>query len=387
LAVIPDWRDVTKLPTSWVEDVRLSPSQAIWGVYKLLKDHIAPRKSIKALRFEWLCGGEEATGLFARNQHILAAPLVPQAMDMVTRTDRSTTVLSLPFVEHLTLKNCWTSPNTFVCFVTAMKKQALQSLTLHSVSLSAPAEQNVAPGPVNPVNVPAQVQAIGNAQAQAVANLMQMQGMQAGGAQMFAAGINMQQAAQPQMGLPQPIGLGQAQLAGLSQRAAHPNAWLDQPRDGSWAQVIDSITPSNSLASLRYARDIGPEPPVLKPTSLKKIAFNSCGYVRLPLDLDQTMLDPPNPAPLENSAVSKRRNELEQYMMKPQEHTLGTIVNFISENETRTLENAWNLRIGWSSLKNELAAQAIADGMKVPGQGRFRGRIVAQALNSRNFSL
>jgi hypothetical protein len=396
LAVIPDWRDITKLSTSWVEDIRLSPSQAIWGVYKLLKDHIAPQKSIKSFRFEWLCGGEEATGLFARNQLILATPLVPQAMDMVTRIGRPKAVLALPFVEHLTLKNCWISPHIFVRFVTAMKKQALQSLTLHSFSLSAPARHNAPPGPPNPANILGQVQAIGNAQAQAqavqaqaVVNLIQMQGIPAGGPQMIAVGIHMQQDIQPQMGLPQAIGQGQAQAQPVSpsQQAANPNAWLDQPRDGSWAQVIDSITPFNCLASLRYARDVGPEPPVPEPTSLKRVSFNSCGYVRLPLDLDQSMLDPPNPVPVENGAISKRRNELEQYMMKPQEHTLGTIVDFISENEIRTLESAWNLRMGWGSSRRRLAAQAIADGIRVPGRGRFRGSIVTQDIDLRSVSL
>jgi hypothetical protein len=376
LAVIPDWRDIIKLPTSRVEDIRLPPSQAISSVYRLLKDHIAPHKSIESFRFEWLCGGEEATGLFARNQLILAAPLVPQAMDML-KDIGPTTVLGLPFIKHLTLKNCWISPHIFVRFVASMKTQALQSLTLHSISLSAPARQNALSGHDNPAHVPAPMQYVGNTQTQAqqamhvqaVANLMQIQGMHAGGAQTFVPGINMPQAIQPQMGFPQPIGLGQVQ------QATSPDSWLEKPRDGSWAQVIDSITPFSYLAS-RYSRDIDYMPPIPEPTSLKRIDFDSCGYVRLPLDLDQRMLDQPNPAPIENGVISKRRNELEQYMMKPHEHTLGTIVNFISENETWMLESTWNLRIGWGTSKTKLALKAMADGIKEPGQGRFSGTIV-----------
>lgn len=388
LAIIPDWRDIIKLPTSWVDDVRLPPSQAIWGIYQLLKDHIAPRESIKVVHFEWLCGGEEASGLFARNQLILAAPLVPQAMDMVDRTCLTIPILMLPHVEHLSLKNCWISPHVLGRFVHNLQRKALRSLAFHSVSLSAPAPRNTQPGPahihhpqhhiINQANVNFQAQAI------PLPNMAQPQANQAGAAQILGAGFLMQQAftQQQQAGALQHHGQAQGQPGSLNQATPLAFTWLDPPRVGSWAYVIDQITPGETLASLRYARDLGSEPPVSEPTNLKEIIFNSCGYIRLLLDFDQTMLDPPNPAPAETHAVAKRRNEIEQYMMKPQEHTLGIIINYISDDEVKTLERAWNLRMGWGKAGKTLAAHALADGIRAAGQGRFRGKIESLASTS-----
>ena len=384
LAIIPDWREVVKLPTSWVDDVRVPPSQAIWGVYHLLKDHVAPRKSIKTFHFEWLCGGEESPGLFTRNQLLLAAPLVPQAMDMVTRTNLPAAVLKLPYIEHLTLKNCWSSPHILSRFVKTLKKEALKSLILHSISLSAPTPRNAQPGPVN-VNMQHQQHhmmqhAIANFQAQAFPNVAQMQG-QGGVAPAFAAPFIIPHAAllqQQAVALQQPP-QAVAHLGIPGQPAV--NTWLDQPRIGSWAHVIDQISPGETLASLRNFRDLGPAPPTPEPTKLKKIVFNSCGYIRLLLDFDQTMLDPPVPLPADTHAITKRRSDIEQYMMKPQDHTLGVIINYIHEDEARTLENAWSLRMGWGKAGKTLAGQAQADGVRAPGQGRFRGKIEADALS------
>lgn len=377
LAIVPDWRDLIKRPESWVDDVRLPPSQAISGVYQLLKDHIEPRESIKVLHFEWLCGGEEAPGLFARNQHILAAPLVPQAMDMVNGTSLAVPILTLPYVEHLTLKNCWMSPHILGRFVNTLRQQALKTLAFHSVSLSAPAPRNAQPGPAH-MHHP-QHHIIHQANANFQVQVMQLQPNQAGGAINFGAAFHMQQALLPHIGALQPHAQVQGQPGGLNQAAPATFSWLDPPRVGSWAHLIDKTTPGETLASLRYARDLGPEPPAPEPTKLKKIMFNSCGYIRLLLDFDQTMLDPPNPAAADTHAVAKRRSEIEQYMMKPQEHTLGVIINYINEDEVRTLESAWNLRMGWGKSNKILAVQSVADGIRAAGQGRFRGKIESPA--------
>ena len=223
LAVIPDWRDVVKLPTSWVQDLKLPPSQAVSGVFQMLQDQISPRKNIKTLHFEWIGGGEEAPGLFARNQQILAAPLVSKAMDMVNRS-YVPQILSLPYVEHLSLKNCWASPHILTRLGLALKQEALQSLTLDSVSLTASLVHNAQPGPVNAHAA--------NNHAQAAANLLQ----------------NFQQWVGPNA-LPLPV---PAPVA--TTNASNTPAWLQPPRVGSWAHVIDTVTPGNSLAEIRYAR-------------------------------------------------------------------------------------------------------------------------------------
>jgi hypothetical protein len=355
LAVIPDWRDVVKLPTSWVQDIKLAPSKSVAGVCKILQDHISQRKNIKTVHFEWICGGEEAPGLFARNQHILAAPLVCKPMEMVNRPHPSY-MLSLPYVEHLSLKNCWISPHMLARFGLSLKKCALQSLTLDSVSLTASLALNAQPNPLTH------------------------------GANNYAA----QLAAANHLQIIQGWGQnGHAPQVPLAPPAGNPNPtpdWLDSPRVGSWADIIETLTPSVTLADIRYARDIGPQPPARNPSNLKKLVFKSCGYVRLPLDFDQTALEP-NEIPPQINTIAKRINDLDQFMMKPHDHTLGTIVNHISAVESRTLENAWNMTIGWQGKsRSVLLLEALADGVLNAGQGRFDGVIEARCQQSANRS-
>jgi hypothetical protein len=353
LAIIPDWRDVVKLPTSWVQDIRLAPSQSLAGVYQILQEQISRRKNIKSLHFEWLCGGEYSPGLFSRNQHILAAPLVVKSMDMVNRS-QVPPALRFPHLEDLSLRNCWISPHIMSRFVHSLKKSALQTFTLDSVSLTAALPQNAEPNPLaahaaNPQNAQ---QLAGQAAAN---NLMlQFQGL----------AQNAQQAQNPPAAPAAPAGNG-----------SNEPEWLEAPRVGSWPDIIDRLTPSTTLADIRYSRDIGPEPEARVPTELSKIQFKSCGYVRLPLDFDQTSLDPPEvPAP-QASTTTKRISDIDAQMMKPLDPTLGVIVNHIRGVEVATLENAWNMSVGWGIDGRELMLDAQLDGISHPGQGRFDGLI------------
>ena len=348
LAVIPDWRDVVKLPTSWVQDVKLAPSQSVNGVFQILQDQISRRMNIKTLHFEWICGGEEAPGLFARNQHILAAPLVSKAMDMVNRS-YFPRLLSLPHVEHLSLKNCWISPHILTRLGLTVKKKTLHSLTLDSVSLTASLAQNAQPNPLTG-------HAANNHAHHAAANNLL---------------LNFQQLA----GQNGP----QAHIAGLPGPPANNNItppWLEPPRAGSWAAVIETLTPGQTLAQIRHARQIDShEPEARDPGSITKLEFKSCGYVRLPLDFDQTALDPPAlPAP-QASTIAKRISDLDSFMMKPHDYTLGLIVNHISDIETQTLENAWNMSVGWGQSRSVLLLESLADGVANAGHGRFDGVI------------
>ena len=62
-------------------------------------------------------------------------------------------------------------------------------------------------------------------------------------------------------------------------------------------------------------------------------------------------------------------------MMKPHDYTLGLIVNHISDVETQTLENAWNMEVGWGPSRAVLYFESIADGVTTAGHGRFDGVI------------
>jgi len=369
LAIIPDWREVVKLPTSWVQDIRIVPSQAVPGVYQLLNEQISHRKNITTLHFEWLCGGEYAPGLFSRNQHILAAPLVSKSMEMVNRR-HVPSVLMLPHVENLSLKNCWVSPHIMSKFTLSLRKSSLKVLTLDSVSLTAPLAPNAQP---QPLTGPAANQQHAQQQAgQAAANNLMVnlnfQGLMA--------------AQNPQVQHP---GI----MAAIVPPAAafNPQITLEEwtePRLGSWSHIIDHLTPGTTLASIRHLRDIGPEPIEREPTSLRKLEFKSCGYIRLSLDFDQTILDPLDMHTPQNHAIAKRINDIESHMMKPMDSTLGVIINHIATIEVATLENAWNMDVGWSLSNPELALEARLDGVSNPGRGRFNGVIQIAPAPSTN---
>src|SRR5438045_1701281 len=60
--------------------------------------------------------------------------------------------LELPYVEHLTLRNCWFSPHVLTSFGRDTKHLLhLKKLTLESVSISAPANPNGPPGTQLPI--------------------------------------------------------------------------------------------------------------------------------------------------------------------------------------------------------------------------------------------
>lgn len=354
LAIIPDWREVRKEATSWVEDNRIAPSKAVSAVYDLLCQQISSRQNIKTLHFEWLCGGEYAPGLFARNQHVLAAPVVSEAMHMVNRTQQHP-VLALPHIEHLSLKNCWLSPHIMSRLLLPMRKTALQSLSFDSVSLTALLPSNAAPNPVTPTaalqnnqQMPVQAPPIG---ANALHNFIGMNGQN----QALIA--------------PPPAPPAVNNTADLT--------WLiEPPRSGTWADAIDHLTPGITLSVIRYTREIGPEPEPRPETNLSKLSFISCGYVHLPLDFDQTILDPPPGAHQQaGGSVTKRMSDIDAFMMKAQDHTLGVVINHMSQVETATLENAWNMTVGWHTSRPELLGDAQLDGCMNAGHGRFDGLI------------
>ncbi|KAH6681832.1 hypothetical protein B0J14DRAFT_648254 [Halenospora varia] len=409
LTIIPDWREVAKLPTSFVQDIKILPSQAVSGVHQLLKEQIARRKNIKTLHFAWLSGGEYAPGLFSRNQNILPAPLVPNAADMVNR-GAIHPVLELPHVEHLSLKNCWISPHILERFATALRNGSCESFKLDSVSLCAPVNMGTQPAPTNGqaanhhnANVQNVVAPWGQ---QAPNNMWQaLAGPNAQNAQNMPNGLNPQNPQNPhniqnvQNGpnpawMPQnpawmngqngqPIAIAAAAVPQLQQVIAttpHALAWLEPPRAGSWAHTIDGFTPGITLADIRYARDLCPEPPARYPTRLSKIEFMSCGYVKLPLDFDQTMIDNGAIPAAHANTVAKRMSEIEGHMMKPGDHYVASIVNHISPVETDTLESAWNMIVGWGLSRSELLAEAKLDGISDAGKGRFDGLIEYRIL-------
>lgn len=412
LAVIPDWREVVKLPTSFVQDIKLEPSRAISTVYDLIREHIAPRENIKSLHFEWICGGEEAAGAFARNKHILAAPLVHRALDMVNMVHLPT-ILNMPHLEHLSLKNCWISPHVLQRFADK-HRQPLSSLTLNSVSMCARPPRHAQPGAAqhHAAGQLLNMQGAGNQPQQAAMQVVvqHLQGALGGhdgngpalGGPGWAVAPNNPPQLQPIPGnanhphnapwnhpalphIPQPPVVIQAPANPAAPTPAAPASWRRDPRNGSWAHIIDNLTPCKTMAMIRYDSDRNYEkPPTPRPQKLRKLEFISCGYVHLPLDYDQSVLQPPNFGAAEANDRIRRRHEHEQYMLKSLDAAMGTIINHIHPIEALQLEHAFNMQLGWQGDDARLREErAEADGIVSPGTGRFTGTVQRDEGNAR----
>jgi hypothetical protein len=379
LGIIPDWRKVVKEETSWVQDTRIVPSLSIAGIYQLLSQQISERSNITDLHFEWVCGGEYDVGLFARNQHVMAAPLVSEAIHMANRVHEHP-ILTLPHIQHLSLKNCWISPHIVMRFMTSLRASSLQSLTLDSVSLTAPLAPNAQPAPLTQAGIAPNPPNPQNAQNQ----------QNPGG--LPGANVVLVNALAPPGG---PPGIAQNAQNAPAQPPPAPhvnnqqntaNDWLQPPRPGSWAEIIDSLTPGITLADLRYSRDNLEEPPAKEPTAFVKFALESCGYVRLPLDFDQAVIDPPQVHTPLGALVTKRIADLDPFMMKSHDANLGVIVNHISAAESATLQNAWNMTTDWGISRQELLSDSRADGVPNPGRGRLSGLVEATRSATSNSS-
>ncbi len=150
LMVDPGWRSVHKDEAGFVHTPRIKPTQGIESFVSLLRDHVATRPNIRSLTVGWVVGGEHAEGLHARNKLIMPAPLIGPsvgaqgslipASEMAVENDVNrvrASMLRFPYLERLTLKNCWITPPALIHFVKIHDSYSLNHLVLDSLSLTA----------------------------------------------------------------------------------------------------------------------------------------------------------------------------------------------------------------------------------------------------------
>lgn len=375
LAIIPDWRELTTDASGTIPDVKVLPSEAVAVVYTLLKEHILHRKNIESLHLEWLSGGEEAPGLFARNQHILPAPLTPSAMEMLVRSQVPAPILSFPYLKHLSLKNCWITPHILARFTLGLPCSFLESITFNSVSLTAHVrcEQNIVPMPSGRPAVHAQA-LVDNAIREASMSFEDWIPL-ANAVVGVAVGLGWFHMAQPPVvlaPLPPPRAL---RPHGIDRGTGMPN-WLMRIRYGSWAHFINLLTPGQTLAELRCALGLDTEPPARIESSIKKLTFESCGYVRLPLRFDQSELDPIRLPPHEiKKRLATRIEDMRDVMLVSGSDAKAAIMDHMSKMEQETLVIGFGMTLGWDSSRSALRSDAKLDGIREPGRGRFSGTI------------
>lgn len=355
--VSPDFRDIQKTDTGVVDAVDLNPSEAAATFYTLLLKCVAKNWSIKTMTLGYSGGGEQQTGIFGRNKHILPAPLTDCGPRMgqgangaITRVNHVVKqdpedILALPHVEHLTLTNCWIAPSTLKDFVAKLRAPKMQTLTLDSVSLTAHSDLVMNFNETDPMDRPGFFR------------------------------------------LPDgPPRLFDPMVGNLHQQrgnAPHPNStgqgcWnVNGGRIGSWRNVIDSITPGPTIDLLRWVYQHTSDFPTARQVgALQRVNFNSCGYVRLNnahgQNFDQSVLD--NTVNSPPAYLQPRALSLMSIMMnREHDKLLGQIVPSIPAEEQEVFRSAFPMTLGW--VDREAAAHVLEDGQPLGGTGRFSGHV------------
>lgn len=337
IKVSADFRDIQKTDSGVVEAPDIMPSKAATPFYNLVEGYIANLTSIRTLDLGYFGGGEHQGGIFGRNQHVLPAPLYDFSNH---HNSDIPCVLSLPYVEHLTLTNCWVAPATLTTVV-QMATPEMRTLTLNSVSLTthyAGNEREPSPLENGVYPIPNGLPRLNDPE---IGNLWDSRG--------YTPDPNAQ---------------------------SSPDHWLvTGGRKGSWRDVIDRITPGPTIDLLRYAYQHLNIAPKMRTGPLERIEFISCGYVRLPdqegLDQDglgEIIIRPPN------AALEKRAMDLIPVMMhRNSDLLLGQIVPSLAEEELAIFRDCFPMTIGWGDDNTKYHNHE--DGQPTGGSGRFSGYV------------
>ncbi|KAF3770654.1 hypothetical protein M406DRAFT_245012 [Cryphonectria parasitica EP155] len=436
LGVIADWREVHKQSSGHVVERRKSPLFTCGSVFKLLQDYVGEQPNIRHVSFEWICGGEYAMGKSQRDRYILPAPVVSRVEHMTSSQHvmEPHEVLHLPYVQRLSLKNCWFSPHVFLCFFKHMGMEALVHVNLNSVSLSGPVstgpEVRIYPhtsaGEPKPTHWPWPLCAgaepgtwfllenpLDNTPNPAwtwlpgAAGHVPAPGVGVGGGGGVGGVVPMQLAAPPQAAAAPPPQAGGAQAAAhatgiavnsgippiLNEVVVYPLRWrgwswphilarlglaptaiqlLNRTVGGQeYLQVLDNLEKNLTANWSRIFR--GRE----DKQSLQSMTFRSCGYVLIDIpSINNWQIIPDYPIHVKHteSLVGKLR-EYDLKMLTSDEDLLAKIMPHITEKEKYQMRAVFGFGFGWQRYFEDTVIQAaMADGNPNPGQGRFFGR-------------
>jgi len=158
----------------------------------------------------------------------------------------------------------------------------------------------------------------------------------------------------------------------IQQQVHNHHLWFEDHHEGSWPQVIDSISPGAILEEYR-ARPDYEDPPQRRTTQLLSIAFKSCGYVQLNMPaFDQSSIMAQDNTPKTPYFVGKAAF-MKASMMSTDDKFLGRIVQDMSYRQQLALSLAWGLQMGWD--EPNAAEDAAFDGFLPGGSGRFSGTV------------
>lgn len=440
LGVIPDWRRLHKDDTGGVSQSRISPIETYGSVFNLLHNFVGEQRNIKHVSFEWISGGEFAVGKSQRDRYIMPAPVLSDAANMVDLQHNfgEEEVINLPYVDKLSLKNCWFTPHVFLNVVRKMSREMLRDLELESVSLTGPPskanEASIHPGPQgkpshwpwplcaggepgswfqlqrpapNAVNnnmnnnivpvpnphvlnlPPHPLGAGGVPQHLQVANGWgPVNGFGQNGANIFAqhssGAVAVNQASAPVQQGGQAPAISKWRLfswphilAGLDMSSEAVHAHLEglDPDDNYYRKIKAQEQYFSRM--FRGIHENGGEQDRLKTITLK-----SCGYTLIESShISNWKIIPNEPLLVQHdNELPNQLKDLDTQMLICNDGLLGKILNYVPEPEQRILSSMFGLSFGWDDIYDDIVAQiAVADGNPDPGAGRFYGTVSSSA--------
>lgn len=351
LMLSPDWRDFSEGHGELAVMTNLRPSGASAKFRDFLKSCIVGACNIKKLKIGFIGGGERARGMFARNKNVLPAPVLDFSSEAGLIQ-----VLLLPHVRHLTLSNCWMSPDALKEFTLLMSTHMLESLVLDSVSLTAPLEKE----PSLPFDNDISLAMYGFERPNSIDHL----------------DVDIPSDKAEFRKLLFRHGIDTTILDGLSPPDAPIPTWLtEDPSSGSWPDVINTITPGETLECKRHLEGYLEEKPKLQENGrLRQIQFISCGYVCLRhADFDQPSIG--GTVDFGVPALWERYLDLTAVMMRAyHDPLLGTISPTIEYEEARCLVFGLGMTLGWPD-DDKTKFEFREDGQPIGGSGRFSGTV------------
>ncbi|KAH9909854.1 hypothetical protein F4778DRAFT_20873 [Xylariomycetidae sp. FL2044] len=169
---------------------------------------------------------------------------------------------------------------------------------------------------------------------------------------------------------------------------------LRQPRNLSWAHVIDMLTPGETIRERICERDYGYSPNLKKHLKLRRLIFKSCGYVFVP---DQRFISSHRFTDALRASVAILQRDIngvdlakqvldrgvvrtlacfDHFAQVSTDRHLASITKSDDRHEELAMKVVFGLRYGWKDFYDQdLIELAKEDGIPHPGNGRFSGTI------------
>ena len=370
ILVSPDWR-TEHMPGDkfHMAHMPISPLESAIKFAGFLQNHVAKLEKLSHLTIGYVGGGEHGVGMFARNQHLLSAPITTDPRSWVmnhVKPPDPDTIFKFDHIRDLTFENCWFSPCMLEGFMEKSHDTSLHTLVLDSVSMLSKHSTGI-DGPMTTLRN----------------NL----------------------------------------------RCRYDEVeWLHEelPTSACWVDVLDKITPGLTIEERKYNagildNDITSPPQREFRGNTQRIVLKSCGYAKIsgvkdafnqnslvvhihqPMDMglaarkarferyspsqsqatEPLTIRPPLMAghhrrPSARDACDKSAKEgpimMSMLDSSGQEYFgLGTLTQCVHPIEKRVLEQAWGMRFGWGDDIKRWAS--VEDGCFEGGTGRFSGVI------------